>query len=124
MKKTIKVMGLDCPVCASGLEKILRAIDGITEVTVTYPLGKIELEYENEATLECAIRAINGFEEVRVIDETAKLQPSDGKRYASRWLRMGLSAVILLLAIFCSAWGKEWGQVLNETKKRAMIGMR
>ena len=44
MKKTIRVAGLDCPVCAEALEKILRGIEGITEARVTYPLGKIELE--------------------------------------------------------------------------------
>lgn len=102
MKKTIRVAGLDCPVCAETLEKILRGIEGITEAGVTYPLGKIELEYEAEVALECAIQAINGFEKVRVLGDHSQAQAdenSDKKRYFYRWLRMGISALLLVGAI-------------------------
>ncbi len=105
MKKTIKVVGLDCPVCAETLEKILRKTEGITEAKVGYPLGKIELQYDSESALERALHAINTFEEVRVLDETksAKAIETGEKRYFARWLRIGISAVLLIAAILLSS---------------------
>ncbi len=105
MRKTIMVTGLDCPICAETLEKILRGTAGITDAKVSYPLGKIDVEYEEDSALERAIRAINSFEEVRVADEkntSTTNKSTERKQSIFRWIRMCVSALLLAVAILVS----------------------
>ena len=69
MKKVITITGLDCPVCAGELQEILEKVQGVSEVVVSHVDQKVFLECENESCLEKVKDEINGFEEVRVVEE-------------------------------------------------------
>ena len=68
MKKTITITGLDCPVCASELQEILEKVDGVKEVVVSHVDQKVFLECDDSCLGEVKAQ-INGFEEVRVVEE-------------------------------------------------------
>ncbi len=79
----IEVDGLACPFCAYGIEKRLKKIDGIAELSVLLEEGKVHLKLKEGATvseerLQKAV-ADAGFEARRVVfvNEKAKA-PSAG----------------------------------------------
>ena len=41
----LQVYGMTCPFCAFGIEKKLRAVEGVSEVTVELDEGRIQLEF-------------------------------------------------------------------------------
>ncbi len=74
----IEVDGLACPFCAYGIEKRLKKIDGIAELSVLLEEGKVHLKLKEGATvseerLQKAV-ADAGFEARRVVfvNEKAK----------------------------------------------------
>ena len=69
MKKVITITGLDCPVCAGELQEILEKVQGVSEVVVSHVDQKVFLECENEDCLAKVKEEINGFEEVRVVED-------------------------------------------------------
>lgn len=62
MKKTYTIKGMACPHCSANVEKTLRALDGVEEVTVN--LGDGTAEVIGEATPEAVCEAIRlaGYE--------------------------------------------------------------
>ncbi|HHW24275.1 MAG TPA: cation transporter [Bacillota bacterium] len=49
MTKTYKLEGLDCPVCASKVERAVKAIDGVAAAKVNFLTGKLTVEYSDDA---------------------------------------------------------------------------
>ena len=47
MKKTFKLIDLDCANCAAKMEDAIRRIDGVTAVTVSFMTQKLTLEAED-----------------------------------------------------------------------------
>ena len=59
MKKTFKLIDLDCANCAAKMEDAIRRIDGVTAVTVSFMTQKLTLEAEDsrfDAILKEAVR--------------------------------------------------------------------
>lgn len=48
MKKTFKMIDLDCANCARRMEDAIRKLDGVTGVSVNFLTQKLTLEAENE----------------------------------------------------------------------------
>ena len=44
MKKTFLLAGLDCPNCAAEIERSVRAIDGVTDASVSFITTKMTIE--------------------------------------------------------------------------------
>ena len=47
MKKSFRLEGLDCANCAAKIEKEIRALDGVTDVTVNAMTTKMVLEADD-----------------------------------------------------------------------------
>ena len=65
MKKTFKLIDLDCANCASKMEDAIRRIDGVTAVTVSFMTQKLTLEAEDsrfDAILKEAVRVCKKIE--------------------------------------------------------------
>lgn len=45
MKSKFKIEGLDCANCAAELESIIKKIEGITEVSISFMTERLVLEY-------------------------------------------------------------------------------
>jgi len=48
MKRTFKLIGLDCANCAAQLENAIQKIEGIESVSVSFIMGKLVVEYKEE----------------------------------------------------------------------------
>lgn len=104
MKKTLKITGLDCPVCAEALEGDICKIRGVKWASVDYVSQTICLETENEDVVARVIKKANKFEQVRVLE---------GDRYAlnknshsKEWLQIILSALFFIGGLLLS-WLSE-----------------
>ena len=65
MKKTFKLIDLDCANCAAKMEDAIRRIDGVTAVTVSFMTQKLTLEAEDsrfDAILKEAVRVCKKIE--------------------------------------------------------------
>ncbi|MBR2341403.1 MAG: cadmium-translocating P-type ATPase [Clostridia bacterium] len=70
MKEVIKIQGLDCPVCAGELRELLEKVDGVEEIAVSHVDQKVFVDYDGRVEVLDKIKeTINGFEEVRVVEE-------------------------------------------------------
>jgi len=47
MKKSFRLEGLDCANCAAKIEKEVKALDGVTDVTVNAMTAKMVLEADD-----------------------------------------------------------------------------
>ena len=65
MKKTFKLIDLDCANCARKMEDAIRKIDGVTDVSVNFLTQKMVLEAEDDkfdAALKSAVKACQKVE--------------------------------------------------------------
>ena len=65
MKKTYKLINLDCANCARKMEDAIRKIDGVTEVSVNFLTQKMTLEAEDakfDDALKAAVKACKKVE--------------------------------------------------------------
>lgn len=106
MKKRLKIVGLDCPVCASELEAELQNLDGVKSATLVFVQGRLTVEVDDEAALKRVIDTVNHFESARVVEETDGIAEEKKVRLLA-WLRIGVSAVCLLAALLLGAFGKD-----------------
>ncbi len=61
MKTLLRSQELSCPSCVAKIEKALKAVDGVTQATVHFNTGRIEVEHDpkraNAAELVKAVRS-------------------------------------------------------------------
>ena len=65
MKKTYKLIDLDCANCARKMEDAIRKIDGVTAVSVNFLTQKMTLEAEDakfDSALQAAVKACKKVE--------------------------------------------------------------
>lgn len=51
MKEILKVEGMSCSGCASGIEKAVGQLAGVTDVKVDLGNKEVAVEFDNQATL-------------------------------------------------------------------------
>jgi|GEM_PF-5117342 copper chaperone CopZ len=42
------ITSMDCPDCAVKVEKIVKRMHGVTNATVVYPAGRLNIEYDSK----------------------------------------------------------------------------
>lgn len=65
MKKSIKLIDLDCANCAAKIEEAVKKIDGVTNASVSFMAQKMTLEAPDDkfaAVLDKAVKIINKLE--------------------------------------------------------------
>ena len=110
MKKRLKIVGLDCPVCAGDLESLIKQIDGVQSATLVFVQGRLTVEVETPEILQTVIEAVNGFENAKVVEETDGVAEMK-KAHLCAWLRIGASALFLAAALLLQYLG---GQPLTQ----------
>lgn len=48
MKNTFKIKGLDCANCATQLENVIKKIEGVESVSISFMMERMIMEYEEE----------------------------------------------------------------------------
>ena len=94
MNKRLRLKNLDCAVCAQELERRVAKVDGVRSARVDFARQSLSVNCESEQALQAAVRAVNGFENVRVCD---------GAEDGASDLRFAIVSVILAAA--CLAAG-------------------
>ena len=109
MKQTIRIRGLDCPVCGKKLESLLLNVDGVTGADVDFLHQKIDLEYETETVLDAAKDVICGFEEVQIVS---------GKTDAKQTLTVGEDGRVVFPVenLDCPTCAMELEEILKKIK--------
>lgn len=101
MKKTLRIAGLDCAVCAQELEEEICKLSGVNSASMIYVEGKLKVDFDSLETLETIKKTVNGFEEAHVVEDGE----SKGESRLFDWIHIGLSAVFLAAAICLNVWG-------------------
>ncbi|NLY69738.1 MAG: heavy-metal-associated domain-containing protein [Clostridiales bacterium] len=71
MTRRFKLVGLDCPVCASKIERAVKAIDGVASANVNFLTERLTVEFSGDLpekfadALKAAIRKANPDTSVR-----------------------------------------------------------
>ncbi|MDI6807506.1 MAG: heavy metal translocating P-type ATPase [Candidatus Eisenbacteria bacterium] len=97
------VTGLDCPDCASKIEKNVSLVDGVFWVGVSLPLSILEVEYDREKTREEEIVSRVRRLGYGLRDKKKEVQP--GHR---RWVPISISGMFLLLGFISHHMGNLW----------------
>lgn len=58
MKKTFKMIDLDCANCAAKMEAAIRKLDGVTDATVSFMTQKLTIEAEDAKFDEIVKQAV------------------------------------------------------------------
>ena len=72
MNKEIKITGLDCGKCALDLEDRLKKTEGVSSAHVDFVRQRVRLDCDGEKSYQRAIEQINGFEDVRVVEQPSR----------------------------------------------------
>ena len=72
MNKEIKITGLDCGKCALELEDRLKKTEGVSSAHVDFVRQRVRLDCDGEKSYQKAIEQINGFEDVRVVEQPSR----------------------------------------------------
>ena len=54
---TLKVEGMTCGGCVASVTRVLRALPGVSDVTVSLPAGTAQVSFDEARTDESALRA-------------------------------------------------------------------
>lgn len=98
MERNVKIKGLHCANCALELEEELSKINGVTKAQVDFLSQTVRLDAESEAAFKKAIKHINKFEQVRVVEGGASVEES----HKNEWIRIGISAILFVVAFALS----------------------
>ena len=67
MKKTFKLIDLDCANCAAKMENNIRKIDGVADATVSFMTQKMKVEFadgsDEKAVMENVVKACKRVED-------------------------------------------------------------
>ena len=82
-KVILRIDGMSCSACSSGLEKYLNRQDGIISASVNLVLAEASIEYEDNLTLEDLDRFVSeaGFESLGVYDPRKEEKKVNKKNY-------------------------------------------
>ena len=64
MKKTFKMVDLDCANCAAKMERAIQNIDGVTSATVSFMTQKLTLEADDARFDEIVKQAVKACKKV------------------------------------------------------------
>ena len=64
MKKTFRMIDLDCANCAAKMERAIQNIDGVTSATVSFMTQKLTLEADDARFDQIVKEAVNACKKV------------------------------------------------------------
>lgn len=105
-EKVIKIKNLHCAACAMELQEELEKLKGVKEVSVDFISQSVRINIENEEALRKAIKSINHFEKVKVVDEENVLPKKES--HTKEIVQIFVAAVLFLSGILIEhLWVKD-----------------
>lgn len=106
MKKNIPIIGMACAACAANVERRLRSLDGVREVSVSLPTRKAVVDWDEQViTPEDMKRELNAIGFDLVIDDEQSVAETERREYTSLRCKVLISWVFALLVM---AVGMGW----------------
>ncbi len=103
MKANFEVGGMSCSACSASVERAVKRIDGVTNVSVNLLSGRMVCEFESPADASIIIRAVEkaGFSASEVVESQPK-QASVQEKAPSVKVRLTVSIVALVCLMYLS----------------------
>ena len=102
-KKIMPVLGMACAGCSANVERKLRAMEGVSDVSVSLPGRSAMVEYdESKVTPADMKRVIDGAGYELVIDDNARVDTLERSGYRLLVRRMALSWIFSILTMSVS----------------------
>ncbi len=106
MKKNIPIIGMACAACAANVERRLRSLDGVREVSVSLPTRMAVVDWDEQViTPEDMKRELNAIGFDLVIDDEQSVAETERREYTSLRRKVLISWVFALLVM---AVGMGW----------------
>ena len=64
MKKTFKLIDLDCAICAAKMEAAIKKLDGVNDASVSFLSQKMTIDAEDDKFDEIVKQAVKVFKKV------------------------------------------------------------
>ncbi len=103
MKANFEVGGMSCSACSASVERAVKRIDGVTNVSVDLLSGRMVCEFESPADASVIIRAVEkaGFTASEVVPSQPKQAPAQEKAPSIK-VRLTVSVVALVFLMYLS----------------------
>ena len=106
MKKNIPIIGMACAACAANVERRLRSLDGVREVSVSLPTRMAVVDWDEQViTPEDMKRELNAIGFDLVIDDEQSVAETERREYTALCRKVLISWVFALLVM---AVGMGW----------------
>ena len=84
MKKNIPIIGMACAACAANVERRLRSLDGVREVSVSLPTRMAVVDWDEQVvTPEDMKRELNAIGFDLVIDDEQSVSETERRDYTA-----------------------------------------
>lgn len=102
-KKIMPVLGMACAGCSANVERKLRAMDGVKDVSVSLPGRSAMVEYDERKVSPADMkRVIDGAGYELIIDDDTRVDTIERNNYRLLLRRMSLSWVLALITMAVS----------------------
>ena len=139
---TLQITGMRCAGCVNGVEKSLKAVDGVTEASVNLPLNRATVAHDlDRAPVSSLIAAVHraGFEaSCQPLDEehvpvaghrhdSGSTRAIDHSHKPSHWDRQTITLIVLavIVLVMGMTWHgvmSAWAQLLLATPVQILLG--
>ena len=103
MKKNIPIIGMACAACAANVERRLRSLDGVREVSVSLPTRMAVVDWDEQVvTPEDMKRELNAIGFDLVIDDEQSVAETERREYTALRRKVLISWVFALLVMAVS----------------------
>ena len=125
--KTLKfdVTGMSCAACVAHVEKAVRSVDGVTEVTVNLLTNSMQVTFDTPATPEIICNAVSkvGYG-AKIQDEKKENKEDAGSKATKTLLKRLISSVVILLVLMYVSMGHiMWDWPLPSFMNPLYIGL-
>ena len=124
MKKRFKVNGMTCAACQAHVDKAVRKVDGVSDVTVSLLTNSMDVEFDDEKRIDEINKAVknSGYESFLMGEEKKNDEFSDNE--TKKLLKRLISSFILLIPlVYISMSFMMHGYVFGLEKNPIIIGL-
>ena len=105
MKQQFTITGMTCSACSARVERVARAVPGVSRAEVNLLAGRLDVEYEGEGAVQAVIDAVTheGYgAQIAQADAAKRRSAAQEKAMKSMKRRLIVSLVFLVLLMYVS----------------------
>lgn len=128
VESRFRIEGMDCPSCASNIEKALRRVPGLKASTVNYSAGILSLNVANAAALAAALSTVKSLGyRTKPLSQTSNSHAHDQNEDQGPWWRSqkaritAFTAALIVSAFLVASLAPQFAQAAYATA--AILGL-